>query len=167
MIHRPSTSLRLGSALALACALFALAGAASAAEGPTRSDYVAALEAICAPQADRTERAVKGVRGDIAAERFGPAARKFAAAERIFGATVREIGAVSRPVADRPKLSEWFGYLERQRGYLGKIAASFRADEPIRAQRLTARFVHNGNLANNVVLAFGFRECAFKFSRFR
>jgi hypothetical protein len=27
-------------------------------------------------------------------------------------------------------------------------------------------FVHNGNLANDVVIAFGFNYCRFKFSRF-
>ena len=36
----------------------------------------------------------------------------------------------------------------------------------IPAQRLTARFIHNGNLANNTVIAFGFNYCSFKFSRY-
>jgi hypothetical protein len=36
----------------------------------------------------------------------------------------------------------------------------------IKAQRLTARFIHNGNLANNDTLAFGFDYCSFKFSRY-
>ena len=82
--------------------MLALAGVASAAEPTTRPEYVEALEAICAPRAEATERAVKGVRGDVAAERFGPAARKFAAAEHIFASTVGKIGAVPRPAADRP-----------------------------------------------------------------
>ncbi len=36
----------------------------------------------------------------------------------------------------------------------------------IKAQRLTARFIENGNLANNVTLAFGFNYCSFKFIRY-
>ena len=30
----------------------------------------------------------------------------------------------------------------------------------------TQMFFHNGNLANNVVLSFGFEYCSFKFSRY-
>ena len=47
-----------------------------------------------------------------------------------------------------------------------EISAQLRMDHEIKAQRLTARFIHNGNLANNVTLAFGFDYCSFKFSRF-
>ena len=50
--------------------------------------------------------------------------------------------------------------------YLQQITAQLRAGQAIKAQRLTARFIHNGNLANNVVLAFGFDYCSFKFSRY-
>jgi hypothetical protein len=152
--------------LVSACAVLALAGAAAAAEAPTRAEYVERLEAVCKPRGEETERAVKGVRGDISAERFKPAARKFDAASRIFGTVLSEIGAVPRPPADRPKLAKWFGYLDRQGEYLKQIAAALHKEQAIRSQRLTSRFVHNGNLANNVVLAFGFNYCSFRFSRF-
>ncbi len=154
-------------ALFLTFALSSLAGIALAAGGPARHEYVERLEAVCKPRAAATERAVKGVRGDVAAERLGTAAAKFSHAQRIFGATVDEIGAVPRPPADRPTLRKWFGYLGRQEEYLGRIAAALRKRETTRSQRLTARFIHNGNLANNTVLAFGFHYCSFRFSRFR
>ncbi len=54
----------------------------------------------------------------------------------------------------------------RQESYLKQITAQLQAGHAIKAQRLTARFIHNGNLANNVVLAFGFDYCSFKFSRY-
>lgn len=139
---------------------------ASAAEAPTRTGYVQELEAICKPDAQATQRAMKGARGDVQAERLQVAAPKFAKAAKIFGGTVKEIAAVSRPVADRERLEKWFSYLNQQERYLVKITAKLRAEETIVAQRLTARFIHNGNLANNVVLAFGFEYCSFKFSRF-
>jgi hypothetical protein len=136
------------------------------AEAPTRQDYVDRLETICKPDALATQRAMGGARGDIQAERLRIAARKFAQATSIFSGTVKEIAVVPRPTADRERLSKWFGYLEEQARYLVKITSKLRADEPIQAQRLTARFIHNGNLANNVVLAFGFEYCRFKFSRY-
>ncbi len=149
----------------LAAALFA-AATAPAAEAPTRDEYVATLEKVCKPDALATQRAMKGARADIKAERFEAAAKKFARAASIFGGTVKQISAVPRPEADVDRLARWFTYLNRQESYLRKITEALRRDQPIKAQRLTARFIHNGNLANNVVLAFGFDWCSFKFSRY-
>lgn len=142
------------------------ATAAPAAEAPTRDAYVERLEAVCKPDAEATQRAMKGARSDVRAERLAAAAAKFARATSIFGGTVKRISAVPRPAADTARLGKWFTYLKRQQSYLGQITEQLRQDHAIKAQRLTARFIHNGNLANNVVLAFGFEWCSFKFSRY-
>ena len=142
------------------------AATAAAAEAPTRDEYVEQLEEVCKPDALATQRVMKGARADIRAERFTVAAKKFAKATGIFGSTVKEISRAPRPTADKTRLSKWFTYLNRQESYLGRITEQLRRDHPIKAQRLTARFIHNGNLANNVVLAFGFDWCSFKFSRY-
>ncbi len=142
------------------------ATSAGAAEAPTRDEYVERLETVCKPDAEATQRAMKGARADVSAERLAAAAAKFAQATAIFGGTVKEIGVVPRPAADATKLGKWFGYLKAQESYLRQITAQLRADHAIQAQRLTARFIHNGNLANNAVLAFGFEYCSFKFSRY-
>jgi hypothetical protein len=151
---------------AIAAALLLLAAGSAAAEAPTREAYVAQLEQTCRPDAEATRRAMKGARSDIQAERFAVAAEKFAAAASIFGGTVKEIAVVPRPAGDEAKLGKWFGYLKAQESYLKQAALQFRADRPVKGQRLTARFIHNGNLANNAVLAFGFDYCSFKFSRY-
>lgn len=142
------------------------AATAPAAEAPTREEYVERLEAICKPDALATQKAMKGARADIRAERLAVAATKFARATAIFGGTVKEISAMPRPAADAARLGKWFTYLKRQESYLRQITEQLRQDHAIKAQRLTARFIHNGNLANNVVLAFGFDWCSFKFSRY-
>lgn len=162
------THRRRGRAAALcAAATLALVVAAPAsAEAPSRDEYVTQLEQVCKPDAEATQRVMKGARADIRAERLAPAAEKFAAAASIFGGTVREIETAPRPSGDEAKLDRWFGYLRAQESYLKRITVQLRADHAIRAQRLTARFIHNGNLANNVVLAFGFDSCSFKFSRY-
>ncbi len=46
------------------------------------------------------------------------------------------------------------------------MTARLEAERVIEAQRAIARFIHNGNLANNAVLAFGFDYCDFRFSRY-
>lgn len=164
---REAARRRVAWALLPAVAALALgACVAAAAEAPTRADYVTQLEQVCKPGAKATQRAMKGARSDIQGERDKVAAGKFAKAAAIFGSTVKQISAVPRPVADAQKLTEWFVYLGRQEAYLGQIATKLRQGQTIKAQRLIARFIHNGNLANNVVLAFGFDYCSFKFSRY-
>jgi hypothetical protein len=152
--------------LALFLSALLLTSTAAAAEAPNRPEYVATLEAICKPDAEATQRAMKGARTDLSKERLVAAAAKFATATSIFGRTLKEISAVARPEADRAKLEKWFGYLKNQESYLKRITAQLKADHAIAVQRLTARFIHNGKLANNVVLAFGFNSCSFKFSRY-
>ena len=72
-----------------------------------------------------------------------------------------------QPPADAAKLEQVVRLPEARRSpTCGEITAQLRADHAIQAQRLTARFIHNGNLANNTVLAFGFDYCSFKFSRY-
>lgn len=166
MLRLRGTRGRWAFALLGGLALLLTTAAASAAEAPTRAEYVAQLEGICKPDAAATQRVMKGVRADVAAERLGAAAGKFGKASSIFTSTVEQIAAVPRPAADSAKLGKWFGYLGTQESYLEQITAQLRAGRETKAQRLTARFIHNGNLANNVVLAFGFNYCSFKFSRY-
>jgi hypothetical protein len=154
------------AAIAAALATAVAAPAAGTAGAPQRGEYVAKLEGICKPRARATERAMRGARGDLSSERLAVAARKFGRAKRIFVATVKRIAAVPRPPADAGRLRKWFAYLKRQQAYLKRIVAQLRARRAVPAQRLTARFIHNGNLANNVVLSFGFEYCSFKFSRY-
>jgi len=155
---------RIGIGAVLATML--VAAVAAAAEAPTRDAYVDQLEAICKPDALATERAMKGAKADVRAERLAVAAKKFAKGTAIYSGTVRLIAAVPRPEADVARLQKWFTYLERQVSYLRQITAQLRKENLVKAQRLTARFIHNGNLANNVVLAFGFDYCSFKFARY-
>jgi hypothetical protein len=161
--------LRRGGGLILLAALAGalLLAALAAAEGlPTRPEYVARLEGICKPHALATQRTMKGVRALVRAERLALAANKFARATQLFASTVHEIAAVPRPSTDTARLAQWFVYLDRQVSYLKMITTDLRAGQTIAAQRLTARFIEDGNKANNTVLAFGFNYCSFKFSRY-
>lgn len=143
------------------------AGAVSAAEELTRDEYVARLEGICKPGSDATARAVRGVRADIRHERLAVAGRKFAKARRIFAGTVRSISVVPRPVSDRPTLKRWFSALDREELYLGQMVGTLRADDVAGFQRVSARFIREGNKANNAVVSFGFDYCSFKPTRFQ
>jgi hypothetical protein len=158
----PRRQLTAMATLLAGLALSAPAGAETA----ERAEYVASLETVCKPGVESTQRAVRGLRSDIRAERLAVAARKLAKAARIFDGTVGEISAVPRPPLDTAQLTKWFSYLRVQEDYLARASAALRAEQIVKYQRNAVRFVHTGNLANDVVIAFGFNYCEFKFSRF-
>jgi hypothetical protein len=159
-----------GRLIAVATALMLALGIGDAiaqtAQAPTRDEYVSSLEKVCKPGAEATRRAMKGVRADVREDRIPLATSKFGKAAKIFGHTIAKIARHPRPSADLKRLKKWFTYLNRQEDYLQEITAQLRVGHKIKAQRLTGRFIHNGNLANNVTLAFGFDFCSFKFSRY-
>lgn len=155
--------------VAASAAMLAAVSASALAETEvlTRDEYVERLEGMCRPGAEDTQRAMKGVRKDVRyPKRLPVAVRKFNQGAEIFGGTIKKIGTVPRPVGDVARLEEWFDYLNRQEQYLQEITDQLRMGHTIKAQRLTGRFIHNGNQANNVTLAFGFDYCSFKFSRY-
>jgi len=168
MGSHPGRSHRAGRLVAAVGLLLAivLIGTAAAAAVPKRDEYVTRLESICKPGVKATQRAVRGVRSDIRAERLQVAAGKLAKAGRIFNRTVRRISRVPRPEPDAKQLAKWFHYLGLQESYLARSAAALRAERIVRYQHSSVRFVHTGNLANDVVIYFGFNYCRFKFSRF-
>jgi hypothetical protein len=139
----------------------------SAAEAPSRPEYVARLERICKPSSEATQRAVRGTQSDVRAERLPLASTKVARAKDIFSRTVIAISRVPRPVEDQATLVRWFVALKGEVAALGRTVTALRADDVARFQRVWAEFIHQGNKANNVVVTFGFDYCDFKPSRFR
>jgi hypothetical protein len=165
-VHQTGLGLCAFLALTVLLRVPSPAGADESTASAERAAYVEELEAICRPRAQATQRVMKGVREEVRRDRIKPAARKFARGTALFDRTVALMSPVARPPADAETLRRWFVYLERQEGYLKAVTRSLRAGRTIAAQRLIARFIHTGNLANDVVLSFGFNYCSFKFSRF-
>src|SRR5262245_58165411 len=88
-------------------AVMVLCASAEAADGPERAEYVNRLESICKPGVEATQKAVKGVRSDIEAERLAVAAGKLGKAAQIFDGTVQKISAVPRPPNEATHLAKW------------------------------------------------------------
>ena len=153
----------------VAAAVALAAASRSLMKSPTRDAYVDRLERICKPRA-ASDPAGDGGRAPgrplaEAARRSPPTSSTRRAS--IFGGTIKTIGHVPRPAADVARL-EGVVHLPEPPGGLPRRnhRRSCAWAHTIKAQRLTARFIHNGNLANNVTLAFGFDYCSFKFSRY-
>ena len=79
---------------------------------------------------------------------------------------MNQIKAVPQPVADTAKLTKWLSYLDRETKMLGEIGKALKANKKSKAQTLSVRLTHNGNVANNQVLGFEFDYCLIDSSKF-
>jgi hypothetical protein len=154
----------VSAALVAVAALAAFAFAAETEQ--TRESYVAQVEPICKTNTKANERTLAGIRKTIKKGELKIAGGKFAQASSAFGKAVKQITAVPQPAADKTKLTKWVGYLEDETKLLGEIGTALKAGKKSQAQTLSVRLSHNGNLANNSVLGFGFDYCLIDSSRF-
>jgi hypothetical protein len=143
----------------------ALAGLAIAAE-QTRESYVAQVEPICKTNTKANERILAGVEKKVKQGNLKVAAGQFTQAAGAFEKAVKQIRAVPQPPADQAKLTKWLGYLNEETKLLGGIGKALKAGNKSKAQTLSVRLTHNGNLANNAVLGFEFNYCLIDSSRF-
>ena len=131
------------------------------------SEYVNQLEAICKPDAEATQRAMKGARADIQRRTARGRRRQVRQGDDDLRLDREADRRRAAPAGRRRQARQVVRLPEGARSpTCGRSPRSCGPGHGIKAQRLTARFIHNGNLANNVVLAFGFNYCSFKFSRY-
>ena len=148
-------------------AVLALSAVAAAAAAPDQAEYVSRLESICRPNVEQTQRAVQGVRSDIQAgtlrDRGAKALQRRADLRSDGGGDLRRAAppcrcGAARQVVSLPEAPGVLSAAERRR--------RCRPSSIVPYQHNAVRFVHTGNLANDVVIAYGFNYCRFKFSRF-
>lgn len=154
-----------------AAALLILALGATVALGvtspeQTREGYVAQVEPICKTNTKANERILDGAEQKVKQGKLKVAAGQFAQASAAFGKAVKQIKAVPQPVADQAKLAKWTKALEEETKLLSEIGKALKAGNKSKAQTLSVKLTHNGNVANNAVLGFEFDYCLIDSSRF-
>lgn len=150
--------------LVLVAALFLVAGAAWAEEGPTREEYVAKVDPICKSNTDANKPLLKAAKKLGNAGKYDPAAAKVGRAVQNFGKTVAEIEAVPRPPADSPRLEKWFKFLRIVKLHLGEVQKALKEENRTKAVHAEIKTERSSNAANNVGFVFGFKYCRFKTS---
>lgn len=163
------TYTRVPKLLSAAVALIAvLATTAFAATSPTqtRESYVAAAEPICKKNTKANEQILAGVRQKVQKGQLKVAAGQFSKASAAFAGAVKQLKAIPQPVADTTKLTKWFTYLDKETKMLGEISKALKEDKKSKAQTLSVKLTHNGNVANNSVLGFDFDYCLIDSSKF-
>lgn len=166
IMTRSSKLLASGVAALLVLALGAGAALGVTSPDQTRESYTAQVEPICKTNTKANERILAGVEKKVKRGKLGVAAKQFKQAAAAFRKAVKQIKAVPQPVADKAKLGKWTGYLEEETKLLSEIAKALEAGNKSKAQTLSVKLTHNGNLANNSVLGFDFNYCLIDSSRF-
>lgn len=148
---------------ALTAALLA-AGAVGAEQ--TRESYVAQVEPICKKNTKANEQILAGVEKTIRDGKLAVAAGKFSRAAAAFGKAVNEIRAVPQPSADAAKLTQWIGYLKKEKDILANMSKALKKEEKGKVRSLSIELDRNGRKANNVVLSFEMDYCLIESTRF-
>ncbi len=163
MTGRKQTWRRMFVAATLAGCLFV--PAAFAAE-VSRDEYVAQVEPICKRNVEANKRIFDGAKEEVKAGELKRASKHFLRAATALEGTIAQLKRVPQPTTDEAKLQKWIGYLEVESDYFKRIGDALAAGKKAKAQSLSVRLNRNSNLANNTVLAFGFKFCRIDPSRF-
>ncbi len=165
-VNRSSKLFVSAVAALLLLALSAAGALAVTSAEQTRETYVAAVEPICKTNTKANERILAGAEKKVKEGKLKVASGQFTQASAAFTKAVKQIKAVPQPVADKAKLAKWTGYLETETKLLSEIGKALKAGNKTKAQTLSVKLTHNGNLANNAVLGFDFDYCLIDSSRF-
>jgi hypothetical protein len=163
---RSSKLVMTATAALLAAAVLAAAAMGVTSAEQTREGYVGQVEPICKTNTKANERILAGAERKVKQGKLKVAAGQFTQAAAAFTKAVKQIKAVPQPLADKAKLAKWLGYLEEETKLLSEIGKALRDGKKSKAQTLSVRLTHNGNLANNAVLGFDFDYCLIDSSKF-
>jgi hypothetical protein len=143
--------------------------AASAAEEPTRVQYVEQVDPICQANTEANKRILKNVKTKARSKSpktVRQAGSQFIQASTAFGNAEKKIAAVPRPPADDARLLKWFKHLNIVRTDLHKLGKALQNGEKILAAHEQVRVERAANAANNVSFVFEFKYCHLSASNF-
>jgi hypothetical protein len=146
--------------LALAALAFALVPAATGAE-LSRREYVTRADAICQVGVDRVKPFIASGFREFKKNEVVRAGAKFAKAAQISDSSHARLLLIPKPPADAADLTTWLKKLKIQNLFLARTGKSLSEGRRVQAQGYLSRYLHNGNLANDIVLGFGFKSCLF------
>jgi len=142
-----------------------LAPIASGAE-VTRAEYVEQSEPICKANTFANRNILKGIREDVREGRLKVAGAKFSRAARALHQTIQRLEKLPRPSADESRLARWFTHLNGETKLLEKVAGRLRKGSHVNLGKYVLELRHNADVANNIVLTFGFEYCLIQTARY-
>jgi hypothetical protein len=132
----------------------------------TRAQYVEQSEPICKANTTANRNILKGIRDDVREGKLKVAGGKFSRAARALHQTIQRLEQTPRPAADERILTRWFTHLNSETDLLEKVAGRLRKGSNVDLGQYVLELRHNANVANNVVLTFGFEYCLIQTARY-
>jgi hypothetical protein len=127
----------------------------------TRAEYVERAETICEFGSGKAKPLLRKGFAEFKANEVKSAGPKFLRAAKYYAASRDRLTAVPMPVEDKLDLLAWQKQLKVQNFFLGRTGQALVEERRVKAQGYLSRFIHNGNVANDLVLGFGFKTCLF------
>lgn len=152
-------------AIAIVLAQLVILSFASGAE-MTRAQYVEQSEPICKANTLANRHILKGTREDVRSGKLKVAGRKFRRAANALDRTIQQQEEIPRPSADDSRLARWFVHLNGETKLLEKVANQLSRGSTTHLRQYILELRHNANVANNVVLTFGFEYCLIQPARY-
>lgn len=146
-------------------AVVVVCGSALAGEPLTRKEYVSRAEAVCKVSKEVTEPLLNGIGSDIKHDRLDAAGHALSTAAQRFEAQRRRLLPIPKPPNDAKVLTVWLNRLKTQSSLMATAGRLMQEDRRSKVTGYLARYAHEGNLANDTVLGFGFDACLFRLSR--
>jgi hypothetical protein len=134
---------------------------------PTRGEYVAQVDPICARNTRSNKPILKAARHKVNAKNLKGAGSDFFKVSGNFGRTLKAIESVPRPTEDSARLEKWFTFLKTVQTNLRKVGKALREENKVRASHEKIRAERSSNAANNVSFVFGFRSCRLTPAQFK
>ena len=131
----------------------------------SREQYVARVEPICKSAVDRSQPILKVAKRDLRRNRVRAAGAEYLEAAAIIRGSGERVEPISKPAADAATLTKWLRKLRQEDQLLERTGHELMKEHRAKAEGYLVRFIHAGNLANNVVFGFGFDYCLFDVSR--
>jgi hypothetical protein len=131
-------------------------------EGPSRAEYQAKANAICAAARSRTAPLVEqlsAAAGSLTAARAAEAAAAARRLETLAGRSVAQLRALEQPSGDTEEIERFVGAGERLVAAVGRAAQALRDRDVIRALGVVQQSRGLGREAEAAAAAYGLDQC--------
>jgi hypothetical protein len=134
---------------------------------PTRAEYVAEVDPICAKNTSANKPILKAARKKVNAKNLKGAGADFFKVSANFGRALKSIEAIPRPGEDSVRLEKWFGFLKTVQKNLASVGKALKEENRVKAAHEKIRTERSSNAANNVSFVFGFTSCRLTPAQFK
>jgi hypothetical protein len=143
----------------LGCLLISLVSATAAQAQPTRDQYVAQADPICAGSMRAEARALSGLASDLKKGRLKRAGAKFRAAGSAISTGIDELAALQAPPEDGALISSWLTSLRSEIPIINRFARSVIKGQARKVGKLYKQLKASVATSEGIVRSYGFTVC--------